>query len=142
MRPCVCSSTHAAPASYVVKYGFNRAGCVLNNGYLPEIGDSIPILAAASLTGEFSNVLWPVIIGDRGFTVSYPDGQTAVLEVVAMSPIAGDLNGDGFVGLDDLDTVLGNWNAGTPPDTDAAIPEPGVMVLLVVSACCVVMRRD
>ncbi len=28
---------------------------------------------------------------------------------------AADPSGDGFVGLDDLDIVLSNWNAGTPP---------------------------
>ena len=29
------------------------------------------------------------------------------------SPIGADLNGDGFIGLDDLDILLGNWNGGT-----------------------------
>ncbi len=30
-------------------------------------------------------------------------------------PLSGDLNGDGFVGLDDLDIVLANWNQSVPP---------------------------
>ncbi len=34
-----------------------------------------------------------------------------------------DPSGDGFVGLDDLDVVLGNWNAGTPP-SENIVPEP------------------
>ncbi len=29
--------------------------------------------------------------------------------------VAGDTDADGFVGLGDLDVVLNNWNAGTPP---------------------------
>ncbi len=32
----------------------------------------------------------------------------------------GDPSGDGFVGIEDLNIVLGNWNAGTPPSSAAA----------------------
>ena len=39
-------------------------------------------------------------------------------------PIPGDINGDGFVGLDDLQLVLDHWNEGTLPGGDAYIPEP------------------
>ncbi len=34
--------------------------------------------------------------------------------------IPGDLNGDGFVGLDDLDIILNNWNMWVPPADDRA----------------------
>jgi len=47
--------------------------------------------------------------------------------------IFGDINGDHFIGLDDLDTVLQNWNAGTPPSAtadDAIIPEPASAAVL------------
>ncbi len=40
-----------------------------------------------------------------------------------------DPSGDGFVGIEDLNAVLGNWNAGTPPDI--AVPEPGTLASLV-----------
>ncbi len=36
--------------------------------------------------------------------------------------LEGDLNGDGFVGLDDLDIVLGAWNQNVPPADPAADP--------------------
>ncbi len=36
--------------------------------------------------------------------------------------LKGDLNGDGFVGLDDLDIVLNNWNKPVPPADPAADP--------------------
>ncbi len=36
--------------------------------------------------------------------------------------LAGDLNSDGFVGLDDLDIVLGNWNQNVPPADSHADP--------------------
>ncbi len=40
--------------------------------------------------------------------------------VTFINPIEGDLDGDGFVGLDDLDIVLSNWNQNVPPgDVDA-----------------------
>jgi hypothetical protein len=34
--------------------------------------------------------------------------------------LAGDLNGDGFVGIADLNIILGNWNATVPPGDPAA----------------------
>lgn len=40
-----------------------------------------------------------------------------------------DVNGDGFVGINDLNTVLGNWNSGTPPLTNSNIPEPATSML-------------
>jgi len=36
--------------------------------------------------------------------------------------LAGDLDGDGFVGLNDLDIVLNNWNQLVPPGNPAADP--------------------
>ncbi len=36
--------------------------------------------------------------------------------------LEGDLNGDGFVGLDDLDIILGVWNQSVPPADPAADP--------------------
>jgi len=37
-------------------------------------------------------------------------------------PLAGDLDGDGFVGIDDLNLVLGNWNQNVPPANPLADP--------------------
>ena len=74
---------------------------------------------------------------------------------------AGDLNGDGFVGIDDLNIVLGNWNQNVNPgsepegdpsgdgfvgiddlnvvlgnwnagSTPAVVPEPGTLTLLML----------
>ena len=37
-------------------------------------------------------------------------------------PLDGDLDGDGFVGIDDLNLVLGNWNQSVPPANPLADP--------------------
>jgi len=43
-------------------------------------------------------------------------------EIWELPAVAGDLNGDGFVGLDDLDLILQNWNLTVPPGNPWADP--------------------
>ncbi len=52
-----------------------------------------------------------------------------------------DPSGDGFVGIDDLNFVLGNWNAGTPPTGSANIPEPGTVALLYLGVVSMIRRH-
>ena len=60
----------------------------------------------------------------------------------AVPALDGDINGDGFVGIEDLNIVLGNWNAGTPPATGTpTIPEPGSLALVALSGLTLVGRR-
>src|SRR5690606_17350708 len=47
-------------------------------------------------------------------------GSTLFLEVIGA--LAGDLDGDGFVGITDLNLVLSNWNQSVPPANAAADP--------------------
>jgi len=56
---------------------------------------------------------------------------------------SGDVDGDGFVGIADLNLVLGTWNAAVPPSggSGAAIPEPGTLVLLMLSGWGLISRR-
>jgi MYXO-CTERM domain-containing protein len=57
-------------------------------------------------------------------------------------PLVGDINGDGFVGIADLNLVLGNCNAGTPPTTgNATIPEPATLTLLGLGGLAMLRRR-
>ena len=49
----------------------------------------------------------------------------------------GDADGDGFVNSTDLDIVRGNWGAQSP----AAVPEPGVCLLMLLAACVLALRR-
>ncbi len=65
----------------------------------------------------------------KGFEITEAD-QSVTLYVdlasrelgVLFFTLEGDLNGDGFVGLDDLDIVLAAWNQSVPPANSAADP--------------------
>ncbi len=68
------------------------------------------------------------------------DATGATLEItLPIGALPGDLNGDGFVGLDDLDIILNNWNNGTPPV--AVIPEPAGIALLSSTGLLHLSRR-
>jgi PEP-CTERM motif len=53
-------------------------------------------------------------------TVTYYDDL--LLSDSSAGAIEGDLNGDGFVGIADLNLVLGNWNLNVPPADPLADP--------------------
>lgn len=52
-----------------------------------------------------------------------------------------DPSGDGFVGIGDLNEVLGFWNAGTPPTAGIVVPEPASLGLMVLTAGACLRRR-
>ena len=49
--------------------------------------------------------------------------QEERLDLQVLALLEGDLNGDGFVGIADLNIVLGNWNQNVPPG-DALATRP------------------
>jgi Trypsin/PEP-CTERM motif len=53
--------------------------------------------------------------GDVMGSTTIEQSLTWIQDTIAPDPIVGDLNGNGFVGIDDLNIVLGNWNTGVSP---------------------------
>lgn len=60
--------------------------------------------------GNLSGVDFNNFAGDQFFSINVPNN------------LQGDLDGDGFVGIDDLNIVLGNWNQNVPPANPLADP--------------------
>ena len=88
----------------------------LINGFVPDIGDTFTIIQANSIVGTFDTI--NDLSGGLIFDVIY--NPTSV--VVHVTKLLGDLNGDGFVGIDDLNIVLANWNQIIPPGDPLADP--------------------
>ena len=54
--------------------------------------------------------------------------------------LLGDVNGDGFVGIADLNIILGEWNQGTPPSV--VVPEPATMAVLSIGLAATLRRNN
>ncbi len=92
----------------------------LINAFTPNVGDSFDILDWGSITGTFSTISLPTLGGGLGWNASnlLLDGTLSVFSTF----LSGDLNGDGFVGIADLNIVLGAWNQSVPPGNPLADP--------------------
>jgi hypothetical protein len=110
----------------------------LANFLQDNLPGTTPGLDLSSLTtfhvqGTFEN-------GDPGLALDLTlDNLALIPGIVPLGPA--DINGDGFVGIADLNIVLGNWNAGTPPAA-SAVPEPATMALLGLGGLTVLRRRS
>ena len=92
------------------------------------VGDSTFDLAvgASTATGlALTTATAPTVIdrvkimsGGASNTLSYLDNPTVSIESVG--GLLGDLDGDGFVGINDLNIILANWNQSTPIDDPRA----------------------
>ncbi len=93
----------------------------LINAFTPSDGDSFDILNWGSITGSFSDINLPSLGGGLDWDTSglLIDGT---LSVISIATLPGDLDGDGFVGINDLNIVLANWNQNVPPANPLADP--------------------
>ncbi len=85
-------------------------------------GSSNDFLACfdTSTMGSFS-ATYTLTLSDEDITGA--TSQILTLQLLGeVTGLEGDLDGDGFVGLDDLDIVLGNWNQSVPPAAGNADP--------------------
>jgi T5SS/PEP-CTERM-associated repeat protein len=88
-------------------------------GFTPALGDTFQILTANNVAGTFASVIGSSITGGLGFDVVYGVNDITLQVIAALQ---GDLDGDGFVGISDLNIVLGNWNQNVPPADPLADP--------------------
>lgn len=82
----------------------------LGAGYDPDAGDSFVVIDAEQYAGAFDHVLLPELLAGRFWDLSELDAA-GTLHVT--DELRGDLNGDGFIGLADLDVLLANWGLAT-----------------------------
>ncbi len=103
----------------------------LANFLQDNVPGAVPGLDLSNLTafhtqGTFGN-------GDPGLAMDLTFDNLSLGAAEAFF-LQGDLDGDGFVGITDLNIILGNWNAGTPPsiETLELVPEPASMVFMML----------
>jgi fibronectin-binding autotransporter adhesin len=100
----------------------------ITTGLTPAtIGSHLPGALNESIAALRLTVLGLDASGEVSGRVLYEDGSGLISELDFLVPfaaqaIAGDLDGDGFVGIVDLNIVLGNWNQNVPPGDPLADP--------------------
>ncbi|MEZ6191028.1 MAG: hypothetical protein R3C45_07010 [Phycisphaerales bacterium] len=100
-------------------------------GYTPEtwqkweldyvMGDSTFTVTIDGVSGE-GNIANPVLASVNHLSFFHNGLQTFFIDSAPASALEGDLNGDGFVGIADLNIVLGAWNQNVPPGDPLADP--------------------
>lgn len=95
-------------------------------------GLDLSTITTFHIQGTFAN-------GDPGLLLDLTLDSLALIEDVP--DLHGDINNDDFIGIDDLNVVLGEWNQGTPPSGSASIPEPASLALLGLGGLAMLRRR-
>ena len=113
--------------------GFSFTGWIEEsvNGLIPTGARSVTLQIDTTRSGGSETNLWlDNFVGDIDTFVPPPP------------ELKGDINDDGFVGIADLNIVLGEWDLGTPPAAGSpSIPEPASLALLSVGGIAVLYRR-
>jgi len=111
---------------FQVDVATGSASIYLDGSDVPEITDLYP---RTTILGDPSLAENSVYFGAAGSgidgvaSVEYVKITTSELApVTGGGVLIGDLDGDGFVGINDLNIVLGNWNQNVPPANPLADP--------------------
>jgi sialidase-1 len=100
---------------YSIDYTVGDSTFDLTAGATTYAGLGINAITAPTLIERFI-----LATGAATSTVSYVDN--ALVLFTPEAALAGDLDGDGFVGIADLNIVLGSWNQAVPPADPLADP--------------------
>lgn len=107
--------------------------------YYISIDDFTGNGVAYTLSIDETVTLTPDLNGDGFVGIEDLDLLLANWGGAAGSPAGGDANGDGIVNSADLAIVQGAWGDGTPPG--GVVPEPGSLALLAVGGVLAMRRR-
>jgi T5SS/PEP-CTERM-associated repeat protein len=94
---------------------------LLESGVTLAEGDNFDLLDFGSAIGAFATLDLPDLSA-LGLTWDSTGLLTDGILSVVSNILAGDLNADGFVGIADLNIVLGAWNQTVPPADPSADP--------------------
>ena len=107
--------------------------------------DRVALFAAATAMGiDVSGWTASPIPGDANL-----DGMVNEVDLQALAAkwgqsgdwLNGDFNDDGLIGPADVAILAANWGYGTSESNGGAVPEPGVLVLLLVGAAMLLVQR-
>ncbi|MEZ6193595.1 MAG: hypothetical protein R3C45_20190 [Phycisphaerales bacterium] len=73
--------------------------------FMPSPGDTFQIITASTISGTFASIFAPNLAPNLILNLLYAT-DSVTLQVISTLP--GDLNGDGFVGIADLNIILSN----------------------------------
>ena len=105
----------------------------------PGIIAEVRISNVALEPDQFLFTGWPGDLDGDGF-VGNNDLDTVLVDWGHSPPILpnSDPSGDGSVGQDDLDIVLGDWGRGVPP---ASVPEPATLGMFALCGLAMLRRK-
>ncbi len=87
-----------------------------------DITNTGPIRVANMTLSDDAQGIWTVLVGFSGQILLTESGWVVNGVMQLTPPLTGDLDGDGFVGISDLNIVLGDWNQSVPPGNPLADP--------------------
>jgi len=108
-------NTNPINLEYLIALGDSGGGMFIQQGgqhYLAGVHSSIFNFDPATLG-----------YGDVMGSTTLEASLAWIMNTISPTPIAGDLDGDGFVGIDDLNIVLSNWNQNVTAG-DSSLGDP------------------
>ncbi len=103
---------------------FNLAFDLLNDGLPAQTFEFNELISVEGLGFVQGTTFSPVVLGNNQIRITTTDNDGGTTsEVFNLNVVPeGDLDGDGFVGIADLNLVLANWNQNIPPGNPLADP--------------------